>query len=95
MIFLSGVCHSHPEGAVFVADIHSFELWPGWSIDEEIGHGSFGRVYKAHMIQADGTAVYAAVKHIPIPTKTSEDDLLIDTPETRRRLERQLNMLQR
>ena len=30
-------------------DIHHFEpLWDDWYIDELLGEGSFGKVYKAH-----------------------------------------------
>ena len=63
-----------------MADIYSFRLWPGWTVDEKIGQGTFGIVYKAHMTRPDGSVVYAAIKHIPIPARGSENDLQMDTP---------------
>ncbi len=58
-------------------DIHSFEpIWPNWVIDEVIGRGSFGTVWKAHRedVFAQFTQ-YAAVKHISIPSETVKAEM--------------------
>lgn len=48
-------------------DIRDFEpLWGVWKIEEMLGKGSFGSVYKASRNDF-GETYYTAVKHIPIP----------------------------
>ena len=58
-------------------EIDSFGiLWPDWHIDEEIGHGSFGTVYRAHREDGFSKVVQeAAVKHIGIPADKGDDSL--------------------
>jgi len=60
-----------------VNDIHSFEpIWPGWIVDTEIGHGTYGTVWTAHRMQSfNSTVQRAAVKHITVPTEGTRDDL--------------------
>ena len=54
-------------------DINS--VWPEWKIEEELGKGSFGTVYKA--IRNDNNVKsYAAIKVINIPTDRSEVESL-------------------
>ena len=44
-------------------DIHRFEpLWDEWKVDELLGEGSFGKVYKVHKTVMN-TTYYSAVKH--------------------------------
>ena len=68
-------------------DIHAFEpIWENWVIDEEIGHGSFGTVWKAHREDPfSHVRQVAAVKHISIPRQEghSEDDLLFSSENAR------------
>ena len=47
--------------------IYAFEpLFGHWRIEELIGEGSFGKVYRASRTEY-GTTYYSAIKHIPIP----------------------------
>ena len=48
------------------------EIWPEWNIVEQIGEGSFGKVYKA-VREEHGFTDYAAIKVISIPN--NRDDL--------------------
>lgn len=63
-------------------NIHAFgSIWLDWIIDEKIGIGSFGTVWKAH--QEDKFCCvnqYAAIKHISIPT---EVDMVFPSEETK------------
>jgi serine/threonine protein kinase len=57
--------------------IYQYEpLWGDWSIDEKIGEGSFGQVYRIKRESATNT-YYAAVKIITIPQNKSEINNLI------------------
>ena len=60
-------------------DIHAFEpIWENWVIDEKIGEGSYGEVWKAHREDRfSHIRQNAAVKHISIPKETDagEDDI--------------------
>ncbi len=51
------------------------EIWPEWSVQEQIGEGSFGKVYRAVHIE-QGVSAYAAIKVISIPQSKSEIDSL-------------------
>ncbi len=68
-------------------DIHAFEpIWENWVIDEEIGRGSYGIVWKAHREdQFSHIRQYAAVKHISIPKEEGqgEDDIPFPSEEAR------------
>ncbi len=57
-----------------MSDIHSFEpLWGAWVIDELIGQGSHGKVYRAHRTEYGQTRTYySAIKHISIPQDQNE-----------------------
>ena len=46
-------------------------VWPDWKVIEQIGEGSFGKVYKV-MREEYGVIDYAAVKVISIPKSDSE-----------------------
>ena len=53
-------------------DIKQYEpLWGSWYIDETLGEGSFGKVYKVHK-EEFGKIYYAAVKMISIPQSQAE-----------------------
>ena len=53
-------------------DIKQYEpLWGSWYIDEQLGEGSFGKVYKVHK-EEFGKIYYAAVKMISIPQSQAE-----------------------
>ena len=61
-----------------MSDIKDFcPLWGEWELDGELGHGSFGTVWKVKRNDIGGKVYYAAVKHIPIPQDESEIDRLI------------------
>lgn len=52
--------------------IYAYEpLWGSWYVDEVIGEGSFGRVYKVHRDDF-GERYYSAVKLITIPRNETE-----------------------
>ena len=51
------------------------EKWGGWKIEDELGHGSFGTVYKVSRMVM-GEPEYAAVKHMEIPRTPYEVDSL-------------------
>ena len=43
-------------------------IWPNWVLDDEIGRGSYGVVYRAHRENPYSTIRQeAAVKHISVP----------------------------
>ena len=48
------------------------KLWGVWQLDEKLGQGSFGEVYKASKKEL-GQTFYAAIKHISLPKE--QDDL--------------------
>ena len=52
------------------------DLWPGWHVDEELGEGSYGTVYKARFDGPDAPA-FAAIKVIPVPGNESEIDAFL------------------
>ena len=55
-----------------MSDIKQYEpLWGSWYIDEQLGEGSFGKVYKVHK-EEFGKIYYAAVKMISIPQSQAE-----------------------
>ena len=57
-----------------MADIKQYEpLWGSWYVDEPLGEGSFGKVYKIHRKDFDNV-YYAAVKMLSIPQSESEID---------------------
>ena len=51
------------------------EIWPEWTVQEQIGEGSFGRVYRAAHVE-QGVSAFAAIKVISIPQTKSEIDSL-------------------
>lgn len=51
--------------------------WPGWEVVEEIGSGSYGKVYKIRRTLVN-IVEYAALKIITIPRSATEIDDLID-----------------
>ncbi len=55
--------------------IHLPERWPGWEITDEIGVGSYGRVYEASLRTGEHTEK-AAVKIIRIPQDSAEAAVL-------------------
>ena len=84
-----------------MTNIHQFEpLWGVWKIEEELGEGSYGKVYKA-VRNEFGATYYAAIKHISIPINQTEirnlyeEGLAADEGSARRYYERMLaNLLQ-
>jgi len=51
------------------------QIWPEWEVEEQLGKGSYGTVYKA--VRRDNhIQSYAAIKVISIPTDSSEIDSL-------------------
>ena len=84
-----------------MTNIHQFEpLWGVWEIEEELGEGSYGKVYKA-VRNEFGATYYAAIKHISIPINQTEirnlyeEGLAADEGSARRYYERMLaNLLQ-
>lgn len=46
-------------------------IWPEWKLVEQIGEGSFGKVYKA-VREEHGVCTYAAIKVISIPQSDAE-----------------------
>ena len=47
------------------------KLWGVWELDDKIGQGSFGEVYKSHKSEL-GKTFYAAIKHISLPKSQDE-----------------------
>jgi serine/threonine protein kinase len=47
------------------------KLWGVWSLDEKIGQGSFGEVYKSKKIELN-KVFYSAIKHISLPKEQDE-----------------------
>ena len=47
------------------------KIWPGWEIEELIGQGSYGRVYRVRREEM-GERYYAALKVIEIPQDEAE-----------------------
>ena len=76
-------------------DIHAFEpIWENWVIDEEIGHGSYGTVWKAHREdQFSHVKQYAAVKHISIPKQDGQGENDIPFPSEEAKSQYYRNML--
>lgn len=60
-------------------EIHDFEpIWPNWVIDEKLGQGSYGTVWKAHREDPYSKIVqYSAVKHISIPRDENDDEDIV------------------
>lgn len=55
-----------------MTDIKQYEpLWGVWRIEEAIGAGSFGKVYRA-VREEFGQKFYSAIKHISIPANDSQ-----------------------
>lgn len=52
------------------------DIWPEWTIEEEIGKGSFGTVYRIRKGSGPG-AIYSALKVIRIPASDSVIDELL------------------
>ena len=66
---MSGIIHKFS-----TSDIKQYEpLWGSWYIDEQLGEGSFGKVYKVHK-EEFGKNYEAAVKIISIPQNQAEVD---------------------
>ena len=62
----------------YMSDIHDFSpLWGEWEVEEKLGEGSFGTVWKVRRNVIGGRVYYAAVKHISIPRDDSEVRQLI------------------
>lgn len=61
-----------------MSNIHSFTpLWGSWEVDELIGQGSHGKVYRAHRNEyGQSKTYYSAIKHISIPQDKNEADSL-------------------
>lgn len=61
-----------------MSDIHSFTpLWGTWEIDDLIGQGSHGKVYRAHRVEyGQSKTYYSAIKHISIPQDKNEAESL-------------------
>ena len=51
------------------------EIWPDWTVEEQIGEGAFGKVYKA-VRNDSGFMTYAAIKVISVPNNESEVESL-------------------
>jgi serine/threonine protein kinase len=52
--------------------IHKYEpLWGGWIVEEKIGEGSYGKVYRIRR-ENNGNSYFAAVKIITIPQSSGE-----------------------
>jgi len=49
----------------------TISIWPEWEVIEQLGEGSFGKVYKAKRTERD-TIFYSAIKVITIPQNQSE-----------------------
>ena len=66
-------------------DIRAFEpIWENWVIDEKLGEGSFGTVWKAHREdQFSHVRQEAAVKHISIPKEPNDDDISFSSEDIR------------
>ena len=57
-----------------MTDIKKYEpLWGAWYVDEQLGEGSYGKVYKVHK-EEFGRTYFAAVKILSIPQ--SEADII-------------------
>ena len=61
--------------------IHRF--WPDWTVEEKLGSGSYGTVYRAKRVDLTGVTTYSAIKVIRIPKEEPDEDLEEDeeTPE--------------
>ncbi len=68
-------------------DIHAFEpIWEDWVIDEEIGHGCLGTVWRAHHEdRLRHIRRYAAVRHISTQEydRLHDDDMFFPSDEAR------------
>ena len=47
-------------------------IWSGWVVEEELGEGGFGTVYRIRKDSDLGSSLYAAVKVVEIPKSRSE-----------------------
>ncbi len=65
-----------------MTDIKQYEpLWGSWYVDEQLGEGSFGKVYKVHKDEF-GKLYYAAVKMLSIPQTEDEiEKARLEIPE--------------
>lgn len=65
------------------------DIWPEWTIEEEIGKGSFGTVYRIRKGTGPG-AIYSALKVIRIPASDSVIDELLGQGMDRESIRRML-----
>ena len=56
--------------------IHRF--WPDWTVEEKLGSGSYGTVYRAKRVDLTGVTTYSAIKVIRIPKEEPDEDLGIE-----------------
>ena len=56
-----------------MSDIYQFSpLWGEWEVEQKLGEGSYGAVWKVKRNVVGGRVYYAAVKHISIPRDENE-----------------------
>lgn len=55
-------------------------VWKDWKLEEKIGSGSFGDVYKASKEQ-HGIKTYSAIKTVEIPRDEDKEELLAYSKE--------------
>ena len=57
---------------------HLQEIWPNWTIEEKIGEGAYGKVYKIRR-EEEGYVSFAALKIIEFPQNKSEINELLNS----------------